>query len=279
MKRKYFNNRDYIVDLNNNVIILLEPLLKDLQSDNLFLKYKKIGGSTIGNILFPNDPYKSQFAAFCHIARLKLPVLNTKYIDAGKILEPKIFDYFKQKTLANLLPNQNLSILSFDAKDYNYNYFADSNYSFLVGVPDGLILEQDCILEIKTANSSKLNQPLDRSYLTQASLYAYLNNNDNYKLIVLYLEPGDYNAPNLVSIDTHMLKIFDFKVDKSLVEQQIQTIEKWYSKYTNTNISPKFDLTKDKDQIEYLLCNNEQEWIALLDKWKSTNKASKSIQP
>ncbi|UWW01261.1 hypothetical protein NW064_02615 [Mycoplasmopsis felis] len=128
---KYWNNIHYIIDKEKRVIKLLPDFFNELKTFDKWKGYKKIGGSSVGDILIQNK-FKSQFNAFCHITRLKLPVLSKKYINAGIILEPKIFD-----VLRNTLKNQKIE--NYKAEDYNYDYFAGVD-DVLSGVPDGFIL-------------------------------------------------------------------------------------------------------------------------------------------
>ncbi|QGZ97846.1 hypothetical protein GE118_03480 [Mycoplasma sp. NEAQ87857] len=284
-KRKYFNGIHYDVDILNKRIILKEPLLKDLQSDNQFLKYKKIGGSTIPDILLSNQPFKSEFAAFCHIARLKLPILQPKYVNAGTILEPKIFDFLREKALevAKAQQTKPLIIENFVAKDYGFDYFKGKiPYESIGGVPDGLLPEKDCILEVKTAGEKKREkwdkEGVDPAYLKQAQLYAYLNGNKYFNIVALFLQDNDYLHPELVDIRQRNFKIYPFKVNTIEVVDDIAMVEEWYKKYTSTNISPCFDNSKDADQIAYLMCKSYDEWEKLLDEWKRTGKAVADIE-
>ncbi|SYV93115.1 Uncharacterised protein, partial [Mycoplasmopsis synoviae] len=82
-----------------------------------------------------------------------MPILQTKYIDAGVALEPKIFEFFK-----NLVHKKNpeLEVNHYDAAEYNYDYF--SGIDVIGGVPDGAINNLKMILEIKTANAKKRSE-------------------------------------------------------------------------------------------------------------------------
>ncbi|SJZ56380.1 hypothetical protein SAMN02745154_00502, partial [Mycoplasmopsis verecunda] len=59
----------------------------------------------------------------------------------------------------------------------------------------------------------------------------------------------------------------------------IKKIKDWYNFYTNTKTSPKFDLSINADQLEYLECASMEEWSDLLDKWKRFGKADPDIKP
>ncbi|WP_426461607.1 MAGa7180 family putative nuclease [Mycoplasma hafezii] len=319
-QRKYYNKKDYLVDLENRVLILGPELYEKLHSNNKWTKYKKIGGSSIGDILLKNEPFKSEFSAFCHITRLKLPVLAEKYVRAGTVLEPIIFDKLRENQ-----PNKNVAkIINYVAADYNYDYF-DGLDPIFGGVPDGymcslkelelkkqldenhlatqqainlgdlslanylkeqkVLLEQKyaelhkegVILEIKTAGQKKMEKwdagEVDLSYRKQSQLYAYLNGNFRYVIVALFLEEEDYIDPEKVNLDQRNMRSYKFTINENEVKDDITTVRNWYTKYTNTNISPQFDLNKDQDQVDYLLCENETQWAELLDKWKKIGKA------
>lgn len=277
-KRKYYNGVHYTINEANKTIELNPSFLKSLQSNNQWNRYKKLGGSTIGNILLP-DRFKNDFKAFLHITRLSLPVLSKKYVNAGVALEPKIFDKLREI-------NPQYKILNFEAANYNYDYF-QGILTWIGGVPDGYIPETKTILEIKTAGETKESQwdtwGMDKSYKKQAQLYTYLmgikegKEIDNYSIIALFLKDNetlnDYLNPDKVNIDERTLRSYSFDVDKEELQKDIKILEEWYKKYTSSSVSPIYDETINKDELEYLKCSNEQEWIELFNKWQAEGKA------
>ncbi|WP_025755459.1 MAGa7180 family putative nuclease [Mycoplasmopsis cricetuli] len=273
--RKFYNNVDYFIDETNKTIKLAPEFHKKLLTFNKFHGFKKIGGSTVGDVLLAG-PFKSQFAAFCHIARIKLPVLSKKYVHAGEVLEPKVFDAFRKA-----FPN--LEIQNYIAKDYNYNFFEGKD-DVLTGVPDGFIPKLNCVIEVKTAGETKLPKWLkevDPSYRKQAQLYSYLMNAKSYKIVALFLkdEEGDYLDPEHLNINKRIIRAFDFPVNYQEAKDDIQKVKNWYYKYTKSGISPKYNLSIDGDQIQYLKCSNEQEWIELLNTWIKSGKADPDTTP
>ncbi|MGZ9797178.1 MAGa7180 family putative nuclease [Mycoplasma sp. 4013] len=280
MARKYFNKQHYIIDKENRVIKLLPEFYSELKTFDKFRGYKKIGGSSVGDILIENK-YKSQFNAFCHITRLKLPVLSKKYINAGTILEPKIFDLLRAKS-------PNLYIENYEAKNFNYDYFAGVD-DVLSGVPDGYIPSLNRILEIKTAGESKKDkweiEGVDASYRKQAQLYAYLMSKKlnkpitTYSIIAAFLIDalGDYLNPQAVDLNKRKIKSYTFNVNNAEVEEDIRLVKDWYYKYTNTDTSPQFDFSNDADQLEYLECENYEQYNQLIARWKAIGKADKDF--
>lgn len=273
-KRKYYNGSHYTIDEKTKTIKLSPSFLKSLQSNNRWNRYKKLGGSTIGNILLP-DRFKNDFKAFLHIARLSMPVLSKKYINAGVMLEPKIFELLRKY-------NPKQKIENYDAANYNYDYFQGIE-TWIGGVPDGFIPNDNTILEIKTAGEAKEGQwelwGIDKSYQKQAQLYSYLMSRklgvdvNKYVIVALFLKDEDYMRPEQLDISKRTLKAYEYDVNKEEVKQDIQILENWYKKYTNTDISPTYDEVINKDDLEYLKCSNEREWIELYKKWKMEGKA------
>ncbi|VEU75943.1 MAGa7180 family putative nuclease [Mycoplasmopsis columboralis] len=269
VKRKYYNNVHYFVDEVNKVVRLSESFHQELLTFDKFKGFKKIGGSTVGDVLLSGG-FKSQFAAFCHIARIKLPVLSKKYVNAGTILEPKVFDAFRAA-----YPNE--TIYNYEAAQYNYNFFEGKD-DVLSGVPDGYLPSRNCVLEIKTAGESKIDKwekEVDPSYRKQAQLYSYLMKATSYKIIALFLkdEEGDYLHPENVNLRKRKIKAFDFEVNYQEAEDDIKKVKSWYYHYTKSGVSPQFNLSVDADQIEYLKCSSPQEWEALLQRWIQMGKA------
>lgn len=72
-----------------------------------------------------------------------MPVLSKKYINAGVVLEPKIFDVLRSSF-------KGLEIQNFVASEVEYDYFKGID-DVISGVPDGYIPSKKIILEIKTA--------------------------------------------------------------------------------------------------------------------------------
>ncbi|ADE19898.1 MAGa7180 family putative nuclease [Mycoplasma crocodyli] len=273
-KRKYYNNKHYVVDEKNQVVILNEDFHKELQTKDKWKSFKKLGGSSIPDVL-ETDKFKSQFNAFCHISKIKLPVLQQKYVRAGSLIEPIVFN-----ALRNMFPK--LDIKNYVAADYEYDYFKNKD-DILGGVPDGFIPSTNTILEIKTAGDSKIDsweKEVPVAYRKQAQLYAYLMGADKYSIIVTFLseESGDYEHPENYPINDRKLKNYNFSVNPSEVQDDIDKIKAWYIKYTKSGISPKYNLSTDADLVEYLKCSNEKEWEDLLNKWKVQGKADQDAQ-
>lgn len=54
-------------------------------------------------------------------------------------------------------------------------------------------------------------------------------------------------------------------------------IKAWYLEHTTSGVSPKFNSIKDAEILEYLLCENEKQWMNLLEKWRKEGKVKVEI--
>lgn len=268
MKRHFYNNREYTIDKEKKVIILNPDFHLKLQNKSLWGKFgfKKIGGSSIGDILL-SDNFKSQFGAFARMAWLGMPILDPKYINAGVAIEPLVVNALEEKL--------HLKIETFDPKQYNYDYFAEQD-EILGGIPDGYIESQKCIIEIKTTgeknfeNWNKFGVPL--AYLKQGQLYSYLMGVDKFHIVATFLKEEDYLEPEKYPIKNRKLKVYSYKVNQAQVIDDIIKVKNWYQKYTASGISPQYDEQKDGELLEWLECSNEIEFQQLLDKWELQGK-------
>ncbi|WP_029906544.1 MAGa7180 family putative nuclease [Mycoplasmopsis opalescens] len=274
-KRKVYNCSEYILDEEKQILILSKDYHRLLLGDNKFSKFKKFGGSSIGNILL-TDNFKSHFSAFLHMARLGLPVLQRKYVNAGIALEPKIFDLLHHE-----FPN--LDIQHIEAEKVNYDYFSDK-HKILGGVPDGLVPSKKMVLEMKTVQEKSLpkwlendgeNVPTD--YRKQAQLYAYLLGYNQYSIVALFLKPEDYEHPEYLDITTREIRQFRYKTDISVAKDDIDKIIKFYNYYSQSGISPQYSAIVNRDEIDYLRCHNRDEWESLFNHWKALGKIDKEI--
>lgn len=267
-KRYFYNERDYQLDFDNQVLILKPELHNKLLTKTLWNKFgfKKIGGSSVGDVL-ETDSFKSQFAAFARMAWCGLPILDTKYVDAGIIIEPMVINVLKEATKKE--------IETFNPDDYNYDYFEGKD-DIIGGIPDGYIPSDKIILEIKTTSEKNYQNwitfGVPSGYLKQAQIYCYLMGVEEYWIVATFLHDEDYVNPNNYPIRERRIKNFRFKINKSQVQDDINIIKSWYEKHTRTGISPKWDLKKDNDLLEFLMCKNEQEYESLLEKWIEEGK-------
>lgn len=268
IKRHFYKNKDYILDIENKCVKLLPDFFEKLKNKKLWGKwgFKKIGGSSIGDVLIV-DKYKSQFVAFCRIAWIGIPILNRKYVDAGIAIEPIVIDLIKKVSKKE--------VETFDPVKYKYDYFANKD-DVMGGIPDGYIDETKTILEIKTTGEKNLEKwkkyGVPVGYLRQAQLYSYLMGVTKYSIVATFLKEEDYINPDMYPIEKRITKNWNYTVDKSQVTDDIKFVKEWYQNHTKTGISPQYDETLDADLLEWLDCSNKDEWEILKNKWIDEGK-------
>ncbi|VEU76970.1 MAGa7180 family putative nuclease [Mycoplasmopsis columbina] len=270
-KKRAYNGQEYFLDEKKQVLTLSPQYHYQLLDDTKIMqRFKKFGGSSIGNI-FQTDAFKSPFLAFCFIARLNLPPLQMKYINAGVALEPKVIEFLQQKF-------QNDEIKHIEAAEVGYDYF--KNDRIIGGVPDGLIPSRKLVLELKAVGKKKRDAwragNLPEDYKKQAQLYAYLLGYDYYSIVGTFLEENDYYDYDNVDFEKQT-DMFTFKVNKEMAQDDINEVKKFWTNYTQLGISPVYRLPRDNDQVEYLKCHNEEEWRELFNKWKTMGKIDEDI--
>ncbi|WP_029512985.1 MAGa7180 family putative nuclease [Mycoplasmopsis iners] len=272
IKKRFYNGSEYFLDEHSQTLRLSnEYHQKLLDESNKWTRFKKIGGSSLGDV-FETDAFKSRFKAFCFISRLSMPALQMKYINAGVQLEPKVIDFLRTK-----LPK--VEIQHIEAEKCGYDYFQDDR--IIGGVPDGLIPQVKTVLELKAVGAKKeaswLDSKMPEDYKKQAQLYAYLLGYTHYALVGTFLNEEDYYDTNRVNFNKQT-QMFTFQVNKAVAEDDINEIKKFWLEYTQKGVSPQYKLPRDTDLVDYLRCRNEQEWEALFNKWKILKKVDEDIK-
>lgn len=266
--RKYFCNQHYEIDEKTQTIRLLPDFHAQLLNKKLAYNkgFKKVGGSSVGGFLVP-DRFNTPFAAFCNIANIGLPVLDEKYVNAGRIIEPMVISAIAQQTKK--------AVKTFPAEKYNFDYFADKD-EIIGGVPDGYIEENNTVLEIKTTNEKNYQDWLTNgaplNYRKQAAQYAYLMAAARFSIVAIFLKNEDYNDPQNLPINQRIIRNWTYPIDKAEVESDIAKIKTIYKQWTTSGISPKYHLSNDADTIEWLKCQNLTEWRELERKWIASGK-------
>ncbi|AAT27794.1 MAGa7180 family putative nuclease [[Mycoplasma] mobile] len=268
-KRHFYNGIDYVLDGESKKLILLKEFHEKLLNKTLWgsFGFKKIGGSNIGDVLLKNEKFHSEFSAFAKISYLNLPILDPKYVNAGIMIEPKVIEAIEQIS--------NYKVQTFDPKKYNYDYFSDKD-EIVGGIPDGYVEEKKIILEIKTTKESNFENwekyGVPNSYLKQSQLYSFLMGVEEFAIVATFLKNEDYENPENYPIKKRKIKSYKYKINKEQVLDDLEKVKNWYHKHTKTGVSPEYNVIEDKDLLDYLKCQNEEEWLNLLKKWDSEGK-------
>lgn len=268
IKRDFYNHVHYELDRINKVVHLLPNFFNQLQNKKIKGRfgYKKIGGSSIGDVL-EVDQFKSQFAAFCRMTWIGLPILDRKYVDAGIAIEPLVIAAVEKMT--------NQQVTTYDPFQYNFDFFKDKD-PIVGGLPDGYIPALDLILEIKTTNEKNLSKwntyGVPGAYLKQAQLYAYLMGASKYTIVATFLKDEDYLDPQNYPIRKRKIKNWNYSVNNAQVQDDIKKVKTWYQKYSNNPTSPVYQEDRDADLIAWLAVSNESEWEDLKMQWIAEGK-------
>ena len=267
-KRHFYHKQHYDLDFINKKMILKPDFHQKLLTKSLWNKFgfKKVTGSLVGDVLEVDD-FKSQFGAFVKIAWCGIPVLDRKYVDAGIAIEPMVINALEEVTKK--------SIQTFNPAEYEFDYFKDKD-EIIGGIPDGFINQDQIILEIKTTGEKNYQNwnlyGIPAGYLKQAQIYTYLMGVKEYWIVATFLKEQDYLDPQNYPIRQRILKNYRFQINLAQVQDDIDKIKQWYLEFTQSGISPQWNDHKDQDLIEWLKCENEQQYLELLEKWKQEGK-------
>ena len=226
---------------------------------------KKITGHRFPSILGLNK-YQTPFSAWCEITGLAtLPFEDNKFTLAGKAIEPKQIEYAKGK-----FPNVK------SIEEYYGNNFAEYRYSnfkdlgrIFDGVRDFVSTKNDgttitmvgeCKTSSKPQDWANNNVPID--YLCQGMLYAYLDKLDRILYVASFLQPMDYNNPELYEVTDENTKLTVKKLNECFlplptgeygtIELAIEYCEEWWKVHVEGGISPEFDEVKDKEYLDII---------------------------
>lgn len=238
---------------------------------------KGISGHRLSAVLGLNK-YSSPFQAWCEATKLAQPkVEDNKYLNAGRVLEPKIIKY-----VSTMFPNV-MSIEEYygDVFDeYRYNNFKDESKVFS-GVIDAVSVKNDkktiaMILECKTSGHPEAwnNGVIPLEYGIQGALYAYLKGLDRVVFACTFLQEIDYGRPEDVVVSdkntiVRVVKledlVYNINGEYMNIEGIMKYAEQWYHDYVETGISPEFDEKKDKEYLDIIRATNETKDNELID--------------
>lgn len=255
-------------------------------------KKLKITGTRFATILGFNA-WQGSFTAWCEITKLgKLPFTESIYTNAGKIIEPKIHAYLKEKMGLNNLKTPE-EYFGARYKEVKYDFFSDT--PIFGGMWDALVTKNDGItprlcVEYKTtkrAEDWEISPPL--YYLAQACLYPYLLGIDDFMLTVTFLKDNDYNDPSKFEVTDENTRIYTYKVSEVKFplngqlysfEELVQSAREWWDYYAKGTESPPFDEKKDRDMLALLRTHkpsNDNGFETLADKYELLSTTSEYV--
>ncbi len=222
-------------------------------------KTKKITGTRFATILGLN-PWSTPFEMWCAITKTyEKPFEDTIYTLAGKAIEPKQAKYMQRSYGMTIITPTDRYGADYFNKTYG-DFFPESKH--LGGMWDYLAVgadnNVDTVLEMKTTKRSEdwLND-IPEYYALQAALYAWLLGIDKVVMVASFLEEKDYADPTLFIPNIKNTITVEFRVSERYPDfaDKVAYVEKWWSEYVETGISPVYDEKKDAEILKALRTN------------------------
>ena len=233
-------------------------------------KPKKLTATRFATILGLNA-WSTPFAAWCEMTRTyEEPFKDSIYTVAGKIIEPKICDYLRNRYFMDIQSPEDVYGKDYFRKTWG-DFFPDQ--SALGGMWD--FLGDDFVVEVKTTKRAEDWRGVDGKveppiyYKLQAALYAWLLGFDNVVMTCSFLEAKDYPVDlgggkfDLSPTEAFIPNVDNTVVVEFKVSEAFPTFEDTYVKpalkfwrdHVETGISPEFDEKRDAEILKVLRKN------------------------
>lgn len=222
-------------------------------------KPKKLTATRFATIMGLNA-WSTPFSAWCEMTRTyEEPFEDNIYTVAGKVIEPKICEYLKNRYFMDIKSPTDVYGADYFKKTWG-DFFPDSEA--LGGMWD--FLGDDFVVEVKTTKrvedwkgaDGKVEPPI--YYKLQASLYAYLLGFDDVVMTCSFLQDKDYVNPEAFVPNVDNTVVIEFKVSEefpTFKESYIEPALKFWRDHVLTGISPEFDEKKDAEILKVLRKN------------------------
>lgn len=269
--RRYYNGQEYSIDYENETVKLSPEFHNTLLAKKLWGRfgYKKIGGSSLGTVLKSNK-WGSDFQESIRQMWIGMPIFDTKYIDAGVHIEPKI--------TAVLDSSLRTKLKVFDGMTYNFDIFTDQAH--VGGLPDAVDMNKQKVYEIKTTGEKNLNAwntyGVPEYYKQQVALYDYLmfkkerteEDPDCPRIVACFLKSEDYADPKALDVTKRVIKTWRVAYPVDVIKGWLDTAAEFRHSVMVNGESFKYDSSNqsDKELLEYLQCKNEEEYLIWLKK-------------
>lgn len=222
---------------------------------------KKITGTRFGAILGVNR-WKTPFSAWCEITRTyEEPFVDTKYTEAGKIIEPKQADYVERSYGMDIIRPKDIYGEDYFNKTWG-DFFPENKifggmWDYLAKDDEGKV---DTVLEMKTSQRVEdwSNGNIPEYYALQAALYAYLYGVDNVIMVASFLAPTDYDRPEKYVPSAENTILVPFKVSERYpnMDKLVAGGEHFWKTHVESGKSPDFDEMADADILKELRTNS-----------------------
>lgn len=222
-------------------------------------KPKKLTATRFATIMGLNA-WSTPFSAFCEMTRTyEEPFEDSIYTIAGKVIEPKICDYLRDRYFMDIKSPTDVYGPDYFKKTWG-DFFPD--VEALGGMWD--FLGDDFVVEVKTTKRVEDWRGVDGTveppiyYKLQASLYAYLLGFDNVVMTCSFLQDKDYANPEAFVPTVDNTVVIEFKLSEAFPtfkESYIDPAMNFWKDHVLTGISPEFDEKKDADILKELRKN------------------------
>lgn len=222
-------------------------------------KPKKLTATRFATIMNLNA-WATPFSAWCEMTRTyEKPFEDTVYTVAGKVIEPKICDYLRDRYFMDIKSPTDVYGEDYFKKTWG-DFFPDQ--TALGGMWD--FLGDDFVVEVKTTKrvedwkgvGGTIEPPI--YYKLQAALYAYLLGFDNVVMTCSFLTDKDYANPELFVPSVDNTVVIEFTVSEAFPtfkETYVDPALKFWNDHVLTGISPAFDEKKDAEILKVLRKN------------------------
>lgn len=222
-------------------------------------KPKKLTATRFATIMGLNA-WSTPFSAWCEMTRTyEEPFEDNIYTTAGKVIEPKICEYLKNRYFMDIKSPTDVYGPDYFKKTWG-DFFGD--VEALGGMWD--FLGDDFVVEVKTTKrvedwkgvDGKVEPPI--YYKLQASLYAYLLGFDNVVMTCSFLGDADYANPETFVPNVNNTVVIEFKLSEefpTFKESYVEPALKFWNDHVLTGISPEFDEKKDAEILKVLRKN------------------------
>lgn len=236
------------MEIKNNTVVVDPPK-----------KPKKLTATRFATIMGLNA-WSTPFSAWCEMTRTyEEPFEDSIYTIAGKVIEPKICDYLRERYFMDIKSPTDVYGPDYFKKTWG-DFFHD--VEALGGMWD--FLGDDFVVEVKTTKrvedwrgvDGKVEPPI--YYKLQASLYAYLLGFDNVVMTCSFLQDKDYANPEDFVPTVDNTVVIEFKLSEAFPtfkESYIDPALKFWRDHVLTGISPEFDEKKDANILKELRKN------------------------
>ena len=242
---------------------------------------KKLTATRFATVMGLNA-WATPFSAWCEMTRTyEEPFEDTIYTVAGKVIEPKIYEYLKTRYFMDIKSPTDV---------YGPDYFKKTWGDFF-GHIDALggmwdFIGDDFVVEVKTTKrvedwkgfDGKIEPPI--YYKLQAALYAYLLGFDDVVMTCSFLTDKDYPVSDgKGNFNTETTESFTPNIDNTVVvefkiseefptfkESYIDPALRFWNEHVLTGISPAFDEKKDAEILKVLRKNTVESIAADITK-------------